>query len=90
MSTFVVVVMHRQGNGFEQMFSGFELAQWREFVLERAKEPFHEAVLPGAGFGAGTERYFEPLAQLLVLVAQVFTSLVRVQDGRHGVPAQGI
>ncbi len=64
--------------------------EWWQFVLERAEESFHVAVLPWAGFGTGAERYFQPLAQFLVFVAQVFGALVRMQYGRHGVPAKGI
>lgn len=51
---------------------------------------FHEAVLPGTGFRAGAECYLQSFAQILVLVAQVLTTLVAMQDGRHRVPAQGI
>jgi hypothetical protein len=38
----------------------------------------HEAVLPRAAFVASTELDFQPHAELVVLVAQVFTALVAV------------
>jgi len=66
---FVVVVVNGQGNGFVQLFGTFNLAEWWQFILERAKEPLHVAILPGTSFGAGAERYFQTLAELLVFVA---------------------
>lgn len=63
--------MNRQGNGFVQFLGAGYGIDWWQFILERAEEPFHEAVLPGAGFGAGAECYLQPLAQFLVFIAQV-------------------
>jgi hypothetical protein len=72
----VVVVMDCQGNGFLQLLGRFECGERWQFILERTKEPFHEAVLPGAGFVGRAKLYLQPLAQFLVFVAQIFTALV--------------
>jgi hypothetical protein len=89
MSTLGVVVVNPQGQCDMQLFSGFQVGVWK-LTFERAKEPLDVGILPRTAFAGRTELYFQPLAQLSVPVAQIFTALVGMQYGRHSVPAQSI
>ena len=78
MDSLVVVVKDSHRNCFMEPCEIFVAVQVAELQLEVTEPPLHEAVLPGTGSLTATEGYLPPLAQLLVLVAQVFTPLVTV------------
>lgn len=86
----VVVVKDGQGNGFVQLGYVFVWGNVAQFELETPEPAFHETILPGTGSFAATECYLHPLAQFLVLVAQILGSLVGMQDGRCFVFAERI
>jgi hypothetical protein len=71
MDSVVVVVMQLQGNGFVQVWKVWELGESTQVILEFAKEAFHEAVLPGAGFVAHRQDYLQLFAQQLVFGTQI-------------------
>lgn len=50
------------------------MAEWSKLQLESSEPGFHEAVLPGTTFVAGTQLDFVPLADLLVSGLQLFHS----------------
>ena len=76
-----VVVIHRPGDAFEEMRIVGEAAQRPEISLEAPEEPLHECVLPGArGFAAG-ECNAVIAADILMPLAQVLRTLIRMQDG---------
>jgi hypothetical protein len=61
-----------------------------KFKLEVTEPTFHKAVLPGAGSFAAAQGYLHSLTQLLVFVAQIFGTLVRVENGWRWMFAQGV
>jgi len=82
MYAFVVVIVDRHRNAFVQFSQTFESAGCSKFVFQCAVEPFFEPVLPRAALVTAGECNLHLLAQIPQPVAQVFTTLVAVQDGR--------
>lgn len=85
-----IVVVNIQSNGFVQLVEIVVMFERAKFQLETAEETFHETVLPWASSFAARQCYFQFVAQQLVLVAQVLTALVAVQDRRWRVFTEGV
>ena len=67
----MVVIVDVHGNCFVECRQVFVLSQVADFAFEATKPALHVAVLPGAGFSAGTQLDLHFVAEVLVLVTQI-------------------
>ena len=90
MHTFGIVIVDIHGDRFMELGNISVFGRIAEFSFEATEPALHVTVLPRAALVARTELYLHALAQLLVFVAEVFASLVAVQNCRRSVFAQSI